>query len=576
MIDRNLSFIILGSTLMFLNGCTHMEQPVQNKKISTYLKNKTLSNNHKNVEHEDLMEKAIGKNPINYKNKESIKPIKIDEFGSIDKIIKVLQKKVDKKIIVNKDDYIKYNTDSIVIKASFGDVDTFLNYVNFSNSGILIKKVETDRFIFLNLQTNLQTYKKLKKTIYTSNGHMSPLFEITNIARDNSLLLTIEDNAKSILTPLAFNSFNGNAFDYISKICQQKDLFFDLTDKEIKISRLKEKIYPITISSLVTNSMSTSATEVPEDKGVGSTQTSSSVSIKNELYKDLLDGVKSILAMGTQKSSSALSGSSSQLIVLTTPSKMKEIDTFIENFNDVYSKKIVINIRLVEVLLNENHSNGIDLDTLKGALTLSTVLGATSSATSGNALSFNSAEFSSVFKALNEFGETKIVSSPKTTTLNTIETSMFLGKTVEYLSNITIQNTFASSTVAMPSYSTETKTVNNGISLIIKPKIVDDKVQILIQAKISSLQGFDENSIGGAITTKSAIVNKKDFLHVIELNKNETWFLAGMKEHYSKKIKSGMPYIDKRDNWFDFIGGNRKSEGYDVESALFISAQVIE
>lgn len=557
--------IILSSVIAtsLLTGCSQKDEIVKSfsqEKIEQNKKNELYSFYNANKE---IVDKENGKN-----KREKI----ITYYDNIDSAFK----KFDKKIVLKKDKYTEEFVYELGIENKFFYIEEFVSYIN-KNTELLVKKVGEKEY---EIEYKNKLIKKLKDLKIQTSNTIIPVKELELLFGEIGGELEIDEKAKEELSFGYYIDVNGSGYDFLTKITNDLNLFLEIKANKIKISKYKEKIFKITPLALTTSSSSDSKTESGETK-IGDIASATSIKTTSDLYKDLEESVKSLLVIEKNGSSFFLSKSTSQLSLTGTKKDLEKTSRLIKEFNEIYSKNIIIEIQVAEVLLEDKFSNGIDFNTLQqmGEKTIdfTSNLGTsgTISTLANNSIKFDSKNFSSVLKMINTFGESRIVNKPKTSTLNTIETTLFLGKSIEYFSNVTTTNTLVLNGVSQPSYSTESKTVNHGISLAIKPKVVNNSIQMVLQAKISSLQGFDENTIG-TITTKSAIINKRDFLHVLNIKAGETWMLAGMKEHFNKNTKSGMPFIDRQDNWYDFAGGIKNREIYDLELLFFVTAYATE
>lgn len=552
---------IIATTL--LTGCSQKEEIVKSfsqEKIEQSKKNELYSFYNANKE---LVDKENGKN-------------KTEKVITYYDNLEAAFKKFDKKIILKKDKYTEEFVYELGIENKFFNIEEFITYIN-KNTELNVKKINDKEY---EIEYKNKLIKKLKDLKIQTANTIVPVKELEMLFGEIGGELEIDERAKEELSFGYYIDISGSGYDFLSKITNDLNLFLEIKENKVKISKYKEKIFKITPLALTTSSSSDSKTESGETK-IGDIASATSIKTTSDLYKDLEESVKSLLAMEKNGSSFFLSKSTSQLSLTGTKKDIEKASRLIKEFNEIYSKNIIIEIQVAEVLLEDKFSNGIDFNSLQqmGERTIdfTSNLGTagTISTLANNSIKFDSKNFSSVLKMINTFGESRIVNKPKTSTLNTIETTLFLGKSIEYFSNVTTTNNVSLNGIATPSYSTESKTVNHGISLAIKPKVVNNSIQMVLQAKISSLQGFDENTIG-TITTKSAIINKRDFLHVLNIKAGETWMLAGMKEHFNKNTKSGMPFIDRQDNWYDFAGGIKNRESYDLELLFFVTAYATE
>ncbi len=559
---RNILFLA-GAVALCTGGCA--------SKIDTTLKS---TKNDYNLTKEDkkILDEVVsfGYKSEPFKSMANSKKIKIYKYDDLGVVVRRIENK-NKNILVKYDDYLKDNAIFEVFNEArnFKSVDDFAEYVNMARETFRIDIKDSGNYRTLYISSKNNHLNKIKHLEYRNSFFNSPLDAMYFITSNAGMTLSVDKNARKELLALRKEFYIGSAFDYIVKICKEKDLFYSIVDNKLSIEKIKTKIFPINIAAIETSTQIESSSK-KDSQQLASSMSAIKINVKTALYTDILNNIMTILETNGQKGGVNPSKSSNQFTVSTTSSNLKSIANSINSFNDVYSKNIILKIKLIEVLLDENKRNGLDFTATKGDTGILTRLGTAALGNiTSNSLTVDSEKFSSVLNFVNEFGKTKIVSSPSCSTLNTLETSIFLGKVKEYQSSIGKTPTVTDG-VTTYNYSTEQKSVNSGINLVMKPSIRGDKIQIVLQLKVESLQGFDENVIGDT-KTKSAEVKKKDFSHIISIKEGETFVLGGMKEIYSKKKKAGMPWIDESNVWTDYIGGIKERESYEVEQIVTIA-----
>ncbi len=200
------------------------------------------------------------------------------------------------------------------------------------------------------------------------------------------------------------------------------------------------------------------------------------------------------------------------LITVTTPLRLQNIiDRYFKNLNKEIYRQVSIEAKIIEVFLQDNSKIGIDWKTVFDGLNINGVLGfgnPAAAVTQGlvagtvgqvypqnkynadfngskagdhvpflSKVTINNVGFNAVLNALNEQGDTKVLSNPKITTMNGQAAVLSVFKNKTYIKQIeTTESTGGSQTVT---FSATPGTVSSGVALGVLPSIVDDDTVIL-------------------------------------------------------------------------------------------------
>ncbi len=199
------------------------------------------------------------------------------------------------------------------------------------------------------------------------------------------------------------------------------------------------------------------------------------------------------------------------LITVTAPLRLQNIiDRYFKNLNREIYRQVSIEAKIIEVYLQDNSKIGINWKTVFDGLNINGVLGfgnPAAAVTNGIAglagqvypqskytqdynghkegdhvpflsrVKIGDVNFNAIINALNDQGDTKVLSNPKITTMNGQAAVISVFKNRTYIKQVeTTESTGGSNTVT---YSVTPGTVSSGVALGVLPSIVDDDTVIL-------------------------------------------------------------------------------------------------
>jgi type IV pilus assembly protein PilQ len=113
-------------------------------------------------------------------------------------------------------------------------------------------------------------------------------------------------------------------------------------------------------------------------------------------------------------------------------------------------------------------------------------------------------------------------------------------------------------------YTTDTQTVEAGITLKVIPKVFNDHIELTVTQQVSGIEEKKDDSI---------LVKTREFSSVISLLPGQTMMVAGLTEKKTKSDESGTPILRKIPI-VRFFFGHKKQEKSDSQLVLFLTAEV--
>jgi MSHA biogenesis protein MshL len=434
------------------------------------------------------------------------------------------------------------------------------------------------------------------------------------LARDAKVNVDIHPDIEGVVT---INAVEQTLPQILKRISNQVDMRYEQNGNNLIISRDTPflRTYKVdyvnlsrdttSTSSVSTQISSTSGGDAESSSGGGNTSTTDvSTESKHHFWSRLVTNISAILG---EENSGASGGEipvtntvipnpeSGVLTVRATEKQHEQVQSFVDKVLVSAKRQVLIQTTIVEVTLNERYQAGIDWSALSTG-TLSIV-----SATVGGLPAFATAAGSSfVIKndesdgrtdnidvtvtLLDEFGDTKVLSSPQMMVLNN-QTALL--KVVENLVYFEVDAEVVPATFAggQPTTSVDTTavTVPVGIVMSVTPQI-DSKgeITLVVRPTISRfVKGVtDPNpnatfTVGGVTTTNQVPqIAVREMESVLRMTDGQIGVLGGLMEDEAKDNDAGLPGV-KDVGFFGNIFKHVRAEYTKKELVIFIKPIII-
>ncbi len=279
-----------------------------------------------------------------------------------------------------------------------------------------------------------------------------------------------------------------------------------------------------------------------------------------------------------------------KIVITDIKDKMPLFDKVITAFDERH-KEVIIEARILQITLNDDYKTGINWDALfmrmsHSIATLgvslkyadqSDIIPTTTSSGTGGALQIGNLTtegYQAVIQALKEYGETKLLSSPRIAAINNKEASILVGTNQPYATRTISQGSGGTGNIEAENVTF----IDLGIKLIVTPTINDDNfVTMKIKPEVSSKTGdFTIESSQNVIpivktTTTETTVMVKD---------GATVLIGGlMEENIRETVKEvpGLADIPLLGNLFrsKTIGSGDSTNPEKTELVIFLTPHII-
>ncbi|EDP6915481.1 pilus (MSHA type) biogenesis protein MshL [Campylobacter upsaliensis] len=238
------------------------------------------------------------------------------------------------------------------------------------------------------------------------------------------------------------------------------------------------------------------------------------------------------------------------IIVTGTPIQLKKIGEYITKLENRLKKQVIIDVSIIAVNLNENHSSGINWQNFNLDFASTTQNGQNSfiQLQSGRGFVKNlglraNINFNSVLNFLSQNGKTQVLSSPKLMALNNQQAIISVGDTINYQVKESSKGTENGTTV---SESFSNYSIFVGILLSILPEISDDnKIMLRINPSLSDFKYPQDNQRQSSPRTIAPDTIQKKLSTVVSMENNQTLILGGLISHNQIKEASEVNFLSK-------------------------------
>jgi pilus (MSHA type) biogenesis protein mshL len=372
--------------------------------------------------------------------------------------------------------------------------------------------------------------------------------------------------------------------EIFSLLLSEKDMSYTFSQDILKISSLQTKTFKIDYitsvregTAITKASVDSAPIEIGNEekdegqaditKGGGKLDNVIRTVEKFDFWEKLDTEIKAILNNTTENivAPDPIINANAGLVTVTgTASQLRRVSDYIKDVQERLKKQVIIDVTIVSVELGNNYTKGIDWSKFSvgfktGLATGGPLAGQNNGGTltwSNRGNSFNAGfnqtlnlmagfnfNLDGVINFLETNGKTKVVSSPKITTLNNQQALISVGDNVNYRVQEESQNNNAlngRTTITYKQYS-----VFIGILLNLLPEVSDDnKIMLRINPSLSSFK-YNEDDVRQSTSIREIAPDtiQKKLSTVVQVNSGDTIVLGGLIAQSKGKENSKVPLL---------------------------------
>jgi len=428
--------------------------------------------------------------------------------------------------------------------------------------------------------------KRERIETYTVVVNQVPVSELLfSMARDARINLDIENNIKGLIT---MNAIDQSLAKILDRIASQSEIIYTLEGDTlvVRADRPVLRIYDVnylniersseskvsisteigTTSGNISNSGSGGGGGSGSGSGDNKAKTTVINQTENKFWGSLVANLESILTedetdekKSDNKNNIIVNGESGTIAVKATAKQHKKIAGFIDRVVESAQRQVLIEATVAEVRLSDKYQAGVDWsvigETSGGVVTKGGVqnliggnLGTAPFFQLAGTGSINGNPLNITLKALETFGDVKVLSSPKVMALNNqtailkvVDNEVYFTTNVEIDPGSVNQN---SQTII----DTNINTVPIGFIMSVTPYISkEDEVTLNIRPTISRIIRFvnDPNPLldQQGVVSKIPVIQVREIETMLKIENEKTAVIGGLMQDQLDKSNSGVPVL---------------------------------
>jgi MSHA biogenesis protein MshL len=283
--------------------------------------------------------------------------------------------------------------------------------------------------------------------------------------------------------------------------------------------------------------------------------------------------------------------------VRATSKQHEQVKAFLDSVLSSARRQVMIEATVVEVELNQGSQSGIDWIRLAqggnlgiGVRSLGPLQNVSNdlrtfifpSATGatqdrGTTIGYNSNNFAAAIKLLSDFGQVKVLSSPKITTLNNQSAVLRVADNLVYF-NVTREEEETEGGRSRFTYTSEINTVSVGFIMSVHPHIDDGNVVSLhVRPSITRLRGYARDPApaltGSPINNLVPIIQTKEMESFMKIPSGSMVMLGGLMEDQQNSNSETFPGLEKSE--LAPLFGSRSRQVRKTELVVFLRPTVV-
>ncbi len=262
------------------------------------------------------------------------------------------------------------------------------------------------------------------------------------------------------------------------------------------------------------------------------------------------DEVKNILVnrLDNKKTGSInVDSKNNQVIITAFSQRMKEAEDLIVSL-DKKTKQVLLEAKVIKVILKDNFDMGVDWDKVwleasKHGLNFASNFSLPTTITDyfkvgvGND-SVTGHNYSGIVKILQEFGETRNLSSPSIAVIDGQEAKIHVGRTEAYVTTTLSTGSTTSATAAQVTF------LDVGVQLVVTPTINDQGfVTMKIKPEISNVDSNLSYQIAADVTNSVPLVARTSAETTVMVKDGRTIVIGGLRKDEKIKTVDKMPFL---------------------------------
>ncbi len=306
--------------------------------------------------------------------------------------------------------------------------------------------------------------------------------------------------------------------------------------------------------------------------------------------QDIYEELERYLTDRLQKNATfMLSRTTGTLMVNGDPASIALVEEYVSALRKKYRRQVLIEMKILEVVLDDHHEFGIDWDHVRATIsdnpvgegTTATVISdvAGDSVLYGFRIVGGYYSFAAALRALKDYGSITALSNPRIKVMNGQPALLSVGKSMSYIRSVEYENTVGNG-IQTTTPSVEIGTLFNGLLLGVTPVVEDDGyVNLHIVPIKSDILDLKEETVGerdANIKLSLPTVALREASTVLRARSGDLVVLGGLIDERNYDGSKGLPWLSELPGFLGWPFGYRSSKARKVELVILLKLQVID
>ena len=398
-----------------------------------------------------------------------------------------------------------------------------------------------------------------------------------SMARDAKLNVDIAPDVSGTVT---LNAIDQTLPQILDRITRQTDIRYELEGNTLRVAGDTAYLRTYRIDYLnmsrdskglvsVSTSVGTTGGAATGSGGSSSgndSNTQMNMASKNHLWSTLTRNLAAIIGdkvtgTGTEEIMSTdnviVNRESGVIAVNTSQKKQQQVQAFIDEVMNSARRQVLIEATIAEVTLSDHYQSGVDWSVLandpsSGVNFTTNLAGANLDQPPFSLLqitdTLSDSQLGITLKALEQFGDVQVLSSPKVIALNNQTAMLKVVDNVVYF-DIEVSITPATTTTArIETYETNINTVPVGFVMSVTPFINDSdtvtmNVRPTISRVIDTINDPSPALADAGVVSAIPIIQMREIESVLKVNNGDTAIIGGLMQDVTNNQRSGVPIL---------------------------------
>lgn len=259
------------------------------------------------------------------------------------------------------------------------------------------------------------------------------------------------------------------------------------------------------------------------------------------------------LIAGSPEASIALNKQTGVIVARAKPMQLLEIERFIDATQAQSQRQVILEAKIIEITLNDSHQDGVNWSSIakeSGKAFLTSVAPLPSAVSQVKDVFITQAQFgdfTAYIQLMATQGKTKILSSPRISTLNNQKAIIKVGQDEYFITDISSNNNSSASTTTVTQDVTWTPFFS-GIALDVTPQINDrDEVTLHIHPSITLVEAQEKRFIsnGQENQVPLALNTMRESDSIVQAKNGQIIVIGGLMQTIREEGKNGIPWLSE-------------------------------